>query len=417
MSIVVCKFGGSSVSTTENIQRVARIVAQWAAHHHVVVVVSAMAGETNRLMGLAKGIADHPDEACLDAVMATGEQVSAGLTAMALRAMGVCANAYNGGQLAIKTTSQHQDARIESIDVQRLHALLNRGLVPVVTGFQGVDRHNHITTLGRGGSDTTAVALAAALHAEKCLIYTDVPGVLTADPSVVSTARLNASISCSDMYHLSALGAKVLQIKAIELAQRYEVPLCILSTFQSGAGTRVIYDQEVNSMHQISGIAIARYRAWVHLTLTHGSVHDLSRFFAELDAADVDVLHTSYAHHMHHVSVRFSMPSNDLNALHRVWKTTHPEGQDDTSIRIVEDVGQVSIVGLHADDHAGTMSKLLACMSSHNIMVHDVYTNARVISLMVPMGLLETAAKKLHGLFSSSKTDHHPPVLSQNIVN
>src|SRR5213594_865083 len=238
MALIVQKFGGTSVGTTERIKSVAgRISAFKAAGHQLVVVVSAMSGETNRLIALAKEVQTEPDPREFDVVVSTGEQVAIGLLCMALLERGVKARSYTGGQVSILTDSSHTKARIRKIDEERMRADLAEGRLVVVAGFQGVDAEGNLTTLGRGGSDTTAVALAAALHADECEIYTDVDGVYTADPNVCASARKVEAISFEEMMELASLGSKVLQIRSVELAMNHKVPIRVRSTFSDDPGT------------------------------------------------------------------------------------------------------------------------------------------------------------------------------------
>src|SRR5690606_1567092 len=263
MSLIVQKFGGTSVGSIERIEQVAAKVAKFRDEgHDIVVVVSAMSGETNRLIALAKGIQEHPTPRELDVLVSTGEQVTIALLCMALHKRGCAAQSFTGSQVRILTDAAHTKARIREIDDQRIRAELSRGSVVVVAGFQGVDENGNITTLGRGGSDTSAVALAAALKADECQIYTDVKGVYTTDPRVVEDARLLSTITFEEMLELASLGAKVLQIRSVEFAGKYKVPLRVLSSFEDDPGT-LISLEENREMEApvISGIAFARDEA------------------------------------------------------------------------------------------------------------------------------------------------------------
>src|SRR5438477_342330 len=262
MALIVQKFGGTSVGTPERIKAVAgRIAAFKAGGHQLVVVVSAMSGETNRLIALAKEIQSEPDPREYDVVVSTGEQVTIGLLCMALLERGVKARSYTGGQVSILTDSSHTKARIRKIDEERMRADLAEGTLVVVAGFQGVDEAGNITTLGRGGSDTTAVALAAALKADECQIYTDVDGVYTTDPRVARDAKKIDRITFEEMLELSSQGAKVLQIRAVEFAGRYNVPLRVLSTFEAGVGTLISYERNDMENQAVSGVAFSRDEA------------------------------------------------------------------------------------------------------------------------------------------------------------
>ena len=263
MALIVQKYGGTSVGTVERIQAVAERVARFRERgDQVVVVVSAMSGETNRLIELANGVHDNPPAREMDVLVSTGEQVTIALLSMALQKLNVGARSYTGGQVAIRTDNTHSKARIEEIDDRKMRADLDAGRVCVVAGFQGIDQDGNITTLGRGGSDTTAVALAAALKADECQIYTDVDGVYTTDPRVVDTARRLDSITFEEMLEMASLGSKVLQIRSVEFAGKYNVPLRVLSSFQEGPGTLITVDDEVDMEKPvISGIAFTRDEA------------------------------------------------------------------------------------------------------------------------------------------------------------
>ncbi|MCB1837852.1 MAG: aspartate kinase, partial [Alcanivoracaceae bacterium] len=273
MALIVQKYGGTSVGTVERIEAVAAKVAKFQQQgNQVVVVVSAMSGETNRLIGLAKDITEEPSPREMDVLVSTGEQVTIALLSMALHKQGLDARSYTGAQIPILTDNSHMKARIEKIDEDKMRQDLNAGRVVVVAGFQGVDPDGNITTLGRGGSDTTAVALAAALKADECQIYTDVDGVYTTDPRVVDKARRLDTITFEEMLEMASLGSKVLQIRSVEFAGKYNVPLRVLSSFQEGPGTLITVDEEVDMEKPvISGIAFTRDEA--KLTIRNAPDH------------------------------------------------------------------------------------------------------------------------------------------------
>src|SRR5204862_6466946 len=310
MALIVQKFGGTSVGSVERIRNVARRVAKWrAAGHDIVVVPSAMAGETNRLIALAREIQAHPDPRELDVVASTGEQVTIGLLAMALLDLGVKARSYAGWQVKIVTDSSFTKARITSIDDGRIRDDLKAGTVVIVAGFQGVDEHGNLTTLGRGGSDTSAVAIAAALRADECLIYTDVDGVYTTDPRIVADARRLSTISFEEMLEMASLGSKVLQIRSVEFAGKYRVPLRVLSSFtpwdidiadEARSGTLITFEEDVK-MEQavVSGIAFNRDEAKISLMGVPdkpGVAHMILGPVADANI-DVDVIIQTVSHH------------------------------------------------------------------------------------------------------------------------
>ncbi|MBN2679967.1 MAG: aspartate kinase, partial [Acidithiobacillaceae bacterium] len=262
MTLIVQKFGGTSVGNPERIRAVAeKVMASHRAGHQVVVVVSAMSGETDRLLQLARAMAADPAERELDTLLSTGEQVTIALLCMALEGMGQAAVSFTGTQVAITTDSAHTKARIEHIEDHKIRSALEAGKIVVVAGFQGVDPHGNITTLGRGGSDTTAVALAAALHADECDIFTDVDGIYTTDPRVESRARRLDRITFEEMLEMASLGAKVLQTRSVEFAMKYNVPVRVLSSFQDGPGTLVTNEENSVEAPRVSGIAFSRNEA------------------------------------------------------------------------------------------------------------------------------------------------------------
>src|SRR5690554_7020911 len=292
MSLFVQKYGGTSVGTVERIEAVAdRVAAFHAQGHEMVVVLSAMSGETNRLIALAKQIQGTPDPRELDVLVSTGEQVTIALLCMALKKRGVDARSYTGSQVRILTDSSFTKARIQAIDEVNMRADLAAGRVVVVAGFQGVDEHGNITTLGRGGSDTTGVALAAALKADECQIYTDVDGVYTTDPRVVERARRLEQVTFEEMLEMASLGSKVLQIRAVEFAGKYNVPLRVLSSFKEGPGTLITLDEENITMEQpiVSGIAFNRDEAKVTVAGIPDTPGVASKILAPIGAANIEV--------------------------------------------------------------------------------------------------------------------------------
>ena len=290
MALIVQKFGGTSVGSLERIQQVAQKVAQTRAEgHNVVVVVSAMSGETDRLISLAKAINPQPDPREYATLVSTGEQVSMALVSMALLAEGCQARSYTGGQARICTNNQHKKARIMGIEADSLKADIALGYVPVVAGFQGIAANGDITTLGRGGSDTTAVALAAALGADECQIYTDVDGVYTTDPRIVPEARRLAVITFEEMLELASLGAKVLQIRSVEFAGKYNVPLRVLSSFEEGPGTLITFEQIGMEAPKVSGIAFNRDEAKLTLMGVPDKPGIAARILEPVSNAGIDI--------------------------------------------------------------------------------------------------------------------------------
>ncbi|KGE04541.1 aspartate kinase [Pseudohaliea rubra] len=401
MSLIVQKFGGTSVGTIERIGQVADKVARFRAEgHDVVVVVSAMSGETNRLLGLAHEILDEPVPRELDALLATGEQVTTALLAMALHKRGLSARSYAGHQVRILTDDAHTKARIREIDDARLHADLAAGRVVVVAGFQGVDEQGNITTLGRGGSDTTAVALAAALKADECQIYTDVDGVYTTDPRVVDGARRLDRITFEEMLEMASMGSKVLQIRAVEFAGKYQVPLRVLHSFQDGPGTLITLEEE----HQmetptIAGIAFNRDEA----KLTILGVPDMPgvahRILGPIGDAniEVDVIVQNVADD-NTTDFTFTVGRGDLARAEAILK----EIADELGAREVRSdsrIAKVSVVGVGMRSHAGVASQMFAALAGVGINIQMITTSEIKISVIIEEKFLELAVRALHSSF------------------
>ena len=415
--LVVQKYGGTSVGTTERIKAVARRVAKWkAAGHQVVVVVSAMSGETNRLIGLAREIQPEPDPRELDVVASTGEQVTIGLMSMALMQAGVKAKSYTGGQVSILTDDAYTKARIKEIDERRMRADLNGGTVVVVADFRGTDKDGNITTLGRGGSDTTAVALAAALKADECLIYTDVDGVYTTDPRVVPEARRLETVTFEEMLELASLGSKVLQIRSVEFAGKYRVPLRVLSSLtdpdlpleeEAKSGTLITFEEDTKMERAvISGIAFNRDEAKitvmgvpdrpgiayailgpigeanidVDMIIQNASLDGLTDFSFTVNRSEyqkaIDVLNKSVKDHI---------KARDISGDNRVCK--------------------ISLVGVGMRTHAGIASKMFRMLAEEGINIQMISTSEIKIAVVVDEKYMELAVRALHSAF---ELEHAP---------
>ncbi|MBD5801055.1 Aspartokinase [Azoarcus sp. Aa7] len=402
MALIVQKYGGTSVGNPERIKNVARKVAKFqAAGNQVVVVVSAMSGETNRLIALAKEVAGAPDPRELDVVVSTGEQVTIGLLCMALQDIGVKAKSYTGGQVRILTDSAHTKARILNIDEAPIKKDLDEGNIVVVAGFQGVDEHGAITTLGRGGSDTTGVALAAALKADECQIYTDVDGVYTTDPRVVPEARKLDTITFEEMLELASLGSKVLQIRSVEFAGKYKVKLRVLSSFQEeGEGTLITVEEDQN-MEQpvISGIAFNRDEA----KLTVLGVPDKPGIAYQIlgPVADANI----------EVDMIIQNVSKDGTT---DFSFTVARGELDKAVKVLEAVkehigartivtdrtmAKVSIVGVGMRSHAGVASQMFRTLAEEGINIQMISTSEIKISVAIEEKYLELAVRVLHKAF------------------
>ncbi|MDO9520029.1 MAG: aspartate kinase [Pseudohongiella sp.] len=401
MALFVQKFGGTSVGTVERIEAVAdRIVATRAQGHDLVVVLSAMSGETNRLIALAEQIQAQPTPRELDVLVSTGEQVTIALLCMALHKRGCEARSFTGTQVRILTDAAHTRARIREIDNQRIRAELDRGAVVVVAGFQGVDEHGNITTLGRGGSDTSAVALAAALKADECQIYTDVKGVYTTDPRVVDDARLLRTITFEEMLELASLGAKVLQIRSVEFAGKYKVPLRVLSSFEDDPGT-LISLEENREMEApiISGIAFTRDEAKVTVT----GVPDVPGIAYKVlgpvsDAGiEVDVIVQNVAADGS-TDITFTVKRQDVDqAQDIVSKVAAAIGAK--SVSVDKKIAKVSLVGVGMRSHAGIASLMFKTLADEAINIQIITTSEIKISVVIDEKYLELAVRSLHSAF------------------
>ncbi len=404
MSLIVQKFGGTSVGSIERIEQVADKVAGFRADgHDVVVVVSAMSGETNRLIGLANEIQDRPLPREMDVLVSTGEQVTTALLSMALDKRGVKAKSYNGSQVRILTDDAHTKARIREIDDARLHADLKAGYVIVVAGFQGVDENGNITTLGRGGSDTTAVALAAALKADECQIYTDVDGVYTTDPRVVDGARRLSQITFEEMLEMASMGSKVLQIRAVEFAGKYNVPLRVLHSFQDGPGTLITVEDTDMETPTIAGIAFNRDEA----KLTIKGVPDMPgvayKILGPIGEANIEVdVIVQNVGHDNTTDFTFTVSRNDLPRAEDVLNAVANElgaGEVSSDAKIAK----VSVVGVGMRSHAGVASQMFRALADEGINIQMITTSEIKISVIIEEKFLELAVRALHSSFELDK--------------
>ncbi len=409
MALYVQKFGGTSVGSVERIEAVAdKVMGCRQLGHDVVVVVSAMSGETNRLVGLAQAIDSNPTAREMDVLLSTGEQVTIALLSIALHKKGCDARSYTGAQVKILTDNVHSKARIRSIDEKLIRKDLKQGRVVVVAGFQGVDEEGNITTLGRGGSDTSAVALAAALKADECQIYTDVDGVYTTDPRVVKNATRLERITFEEMLEMASLGSKVLQIRAVEFAGKYRVPLRVLSSFEEGPGTLITLEEDV-TMEQpvVSGIAFNRDEA----KLTVLGVADVpgiaSRIIGAISGAniEVDMIIQNIAQDKT-TDFTFTVHRSDYHRARQVLETQLTE----LSAREVtgdEAIAKVSIVGVGMRSHAGVAAKMFKTLAQEGINVQMISTSEIKISVVIDEKYLELAVRALHNSFEleAEKTD------------
>ena len=400
MSLIVQKYGGTSVGSPQRIAQVADKVVDYRRQgHDVVVVVSAMSGETDRLLKLAKELNDRPSARELDVLLATGEQVTIALLSIALEQRGCAARSYTGAQVHILTDSAHNKARIKDIDAARVHKDLAEGRVVVVAGFQGVDCDGNITTLGRGGSDTTAVALAAALKADECQIYTDVDGVYTTDPRMVPQARRLDRLTFEEMLEMSSLGAKVLQIRSVEFASKYNVPVRVLSTFEAGNGTLITSEEGAMEQALISGIAFNRDEAKLTIMGVPDQPGIAYRILGPIAAANIEVdmiIQNVGADDL--TDFTFTVHRNDYDkALETLQQTAQQLGAREVAGD--KAIVKVSVVGVGMRSHAGIASTMFQALATERINIRMISTSEIKISVVVDEKYLELAVRSLHAAF------------------
>lgn len=402
MALIVQKFGGTSVGSPERIEQVAEKVAKFrAAGDDVVVVVSAMSGETNRLLGLAKQVCTRPSLREMDVMIATGEQVTIALLAIALNKIGVPAVSFTGAQVPIVTDSEHGKARILSIDETKITAQLNAGKVVIVAGFQGVDEQGNITTLGRGGSDTTAVALAAALKADECQIYTDVDGVYTTDPRVVSRAQRLERITFEEMLEMASLGSKILQLRSVEFAGKYNVPLRVLHSFQEGSGTLITTDDNEDNMEQpiISGIAFNRDEAKLTIRGVPDTPGVAFKILGPISAANIDIdMIVQNVAQDNTTDFTFTVNNVDYDKALDVLQATAKE-IGATEVSGTTSIAKVSIVGVGMRSHPGVASRMFEALAKENINIQIISTSEIRVSVVIDEKYVELAVRALHTAF------------------
>jgi aspartate kinase len=408
VALVVQKYGGTSVGSIERIRNVARrALATQREGHRVVLVVSAMSGETNRLLALAQEVTPVPDAREMDALASTGEQVSAALVAMAVQAEGGKARSLLGHQVRVRTDAAFTKARIQTIEETAILEALAQGEIVVVAGFQGVDDAGNITTLGRGGSDTSAVAIAAAVRADVCDIFTDVDGVYTTDPNVCPSARKIKRISYEEMLELASLGAKVLQIRSVEIAMKYSVPVHVRSSFNNEPGTIVSKEDVSLEGMVVTGIASDKSEARVHVVGIHdrpGAAAELFERIAEKNIS-VDMIVQNVTTDANPIAaITFTMPKNDL-ARAKAWIEETARGLGASQVRYDEDVAKVSIVGLGMRSHAGVAAQMFRILAQEGINIQAISTSEIKISCLVAAKYAELAVRSLHDGFDMGKSD------------
>ena len=405
------KFGGTSVSNIERIRHVADLVEEEArAGNEVVVVVSAMAGDTDRLIRLAHEVSPEPPEREIDMLLSSGERITSALLAMALTAKGRMARSFSGRQVGIHTDSTHTKARIEHIDSGRLLGALSAGVVPVVAGFQGISPSEDVTTLGRGGSDTTAVALAVALSADRCDIYTDVTGVFTADPNMVPRARKLDRISYEEMLEMAALGAKVLHSRSVEFAMRYRMPLRVLSTFSKDPGTIVTEEDKKMEQMVVSGVTLDRNQAQIVVCDVPDRPGLAATLFRELsdNAVIVDMIVQNVGQD-HLTDISFTIPRSEARKTIRIAQDVARRiGAGE--VRSREDISKISIVGVGMRSHSGVAARMFETLAAEGINILMISTSEIKISCLIDEKYGELAARVVHQSFGLDRAESGDPV-------
>lgn len=400
MALIVQKYGGTSVGNIERIHRVAeRVERAQKDGHQVVVVLSAMSGETDRLLKLAHDATNSPDERELDMLLSTGERVTIALLAMELRGRGVNARSFTGRQVGIHTDSAHTKARISRVTAERIKEALAGGIIPVVAGFQGINASSDVTTLGRGGSDLTAVALAAALKADRCIIYTDVDGVYTADPNIVPAARRLDKISYEEMLEMASLGAKVLQSRSVEFAAKYSVPVEVNSSFKEGKGTLVTREDADMEGVMVSGVTGDRNQAKITIVGVPDRPGIAARVFGAVANANIVVdMIIQNVSQASMTDISFTVPKPDLrNAVDLVERLSQEIGA--RSVAVTESIAKVSLIGVGMRSHSGVAAKMFEVLSREGVNIMMISTSEIKISCVIEEKYLELAMRTLHTAF------------------
>lgn len=406
MGLMVHKYGGTSVGSIERIKEVAKKIAEARDEgNDVVAVVSAMAGETDKLISLASEITDLPDEREMDLLMSSGERVTAALAAIALQTMGYPARSFTGRQVGIQTDDAHTRARITHIDAEPIRKTLEEGKVVVVAGFQGISSNQNVTTFGRGGSDTTAVALAAALKADLCIIYTDVEGVFSADPNTVSNARKLDKVSYDEMLEMASLGAKVLHNRAVEFAKKYDVPLLVKSTFKEGSGTLVTNEDESMEKVVVSGVTCDKKQAKLTIALVPDKPGIAGKIFGQIADAgvvvDMIIQNVSTAGI---TDISFTVPGGDVSKVEgEVKKIAEEIGAGGVTIN--ESIAKVSIVGVGMQSHSGVAAQMFQTLAEENINIQMISTSEIKVSCVIDSKYSELAVRALHESFKIGEDD------------
>ena len=401
--MIVQKFGGTSVGSEERIASVAQIIQKASIDNSVIVVVSAMSGETNRLIKLAKSFGENPSKREFDALISTGEKVSAALLAMALHQIGVKAKSYTASQISMRTTDSYSKAKILDVDGQKIQDALNQGIIPIITGFQGITESGDVTTLGRGGSDTTAVAIAAQMKAERCDIYTDVDGIYTTDPRLVPEAKKLDKITMEEMLEMAGQGAKVIQIRAVEFANKYNVPVRVLSSFEPGSGTLISLEEKDMENGLVSGIAFQKdqMKYTLHgVSDTPGIAYSILGPLSDANI-EVDVI-------VQNISVdgktdfTFTVSKEDEHATSEVIKQIK-NSLDFDDVIIDSQIAKVSLVGVGMRTHAGIASTAFKALSENDVNIQMISTSEIKITIVINESAVTKAVKALHEAFELEK--------------
>jgi len=401
--MIVQKFGGTSVGSEERIASVAQIIQKASIDNSVIVVVSAMSGETNRLIKLAKSFGENPSKREFDALISTGEKVSAALLAMALHQIGIKAKSYTASQISMRTTDSYSKAKILDVDGQKIQDALNQGIIPIITGFQGITESGDVTTLGRGGSDTTAVAIAAQMKAERCDIYTDVDGIYTTDPRVVPEAKKLDKITMEEMLEMAGQGAKVIQIRAVEFANKYNVPVRVLSSFEPGSGTLISLEEKDMENGLVSGIAFQKdqMKYTLHgVSDTPGIAYSILGPLSDANI-EVDVI-------VQNISVdgktdfTFTVSKEDEHATSEVIKQMK-NSLDFDDVIIDSQIAKVSLVGVGMRTHAGIASTAFKALSENDVNIQMISTSEIKITIVINESAVTKAVKALHEAFELEK--------------
>jgi aspartate kinase len=405
VALIVQKYGGTSVGSIERIHRVADRVARAREEgHSVVVVLSAMSGETDRLIKLAHEVTPNPDERELDMLLSTGERVTIALLAMELRGRGINARSYTGRQVGILTDSAHTKARIARVSADRIREALKEGIVPVVAGFQGINEKSDVTTLGRGGSDLSAVALAAALKADRCIIFTDVDGVYTADPNIVPAARRIDKISYEEMLEMASLGAKVLQTRSVEFAAKFNVPVEVNSSFKEGRGTLVTKEDPDMEAVAVAGVTGDRNQAKVTIIGVPDKPGVAARIFGPVAQANINVdMIIQNISQATLTDVSFTIPRADLRKAEPIIQALAKDIEA-KSVSITEAIAKVSLVGVGMRSHSGVAARMFDVLSHEGINIMMISTSEIKISCVIEEKYLELAMRSLHTAFGLDKT-------------